>query len=53
MLEAILARQQRLGAQNGVAANEDKVRSMLFQSHKGKLDKEYIWFPGDLRPIHM
>jgi hypothetical protein len=31
MLEALLARQQGLETQNGHGANEDEVRSMVFQ----------------------
>lgn len=48
MLEALLARQQRPGAQNGHVANEDEVSSLVFQCGKGELGEEYIWFLGDL-----
>jgi hypothetical protein len=51
MLEALLARQQRPGAQNGHVANGDEVRSMVLQWSKGELDEEYIWFLGDLGDI--
>jgi hypothetical protein len=48
MLEALLARQQRPGAQNGHVANEDEVRSTVFEWSKGELAVECIWFLGDL-----
>jgi hypothetical protein len=48
MLEALFARQQRPGAQNGHAENKDQVRSVIFQWSRGELGEEYIWFPGDL-----
>jgi len=47
-LEALLAQQQRLGAQNSNVTNGNEVRSMVFQWSKGELGKEYIWFLGDL-----
>jgi len=48
ILEALLAQQQRPGAQNDRVTDEDEVRSMVFQWSKVELGKEYIWFLGDL-----
>jgi len=48
MLEALLARQQRPGAQNGQVADGDEVMSMVFQWSEGELVMECIWFLGQL-----
>jgi len=48
LLEAFLAQQQRLGAQNSHVADGDEVRSMVFQWSEGELAVECIWFLGNL-----